>query len=335
MSRRPARETIAFAVALAAIAAVGGVAAASVASAGPSATPATDAVDAPNGSLDYDGERIVVEAATGQRIAGTTTLENGSQVTITVRSSDSQQPFLRSAVATVREDGSFATAFDFDEIERGVEFSVSVKYNGTELASAPGVVGGCDPACGEPVGDATFDRNIWPANAGESVELTVTLTDRDDAFVRFGMADGAVTIPFTVTDGNGDGTVTVVVQTAVEASDDPGVSAVAGADSVRVHDGVDRPRALDPGDYDVALSPSADATERDTFDVGTVVVNEPTDDPATTRAGDSTTVGTIYGSASTSAPGDDGGVSLETMGVLAVGGVLAILGVVALVGGLD
>jgi hypothetical protein len=335
VSRRPTRETIAFAVALVAIATLGGIAAAGVAGATPAAAAASDVVDAPNGSIDYDGERLVVERATGQQIAGTTNLENGSQVTIRVQSSDSQQPFLRSAVATVQPDGSFATTFDFEDVDRGVAFSVSVRYNGTELASAPGVVGGCDPTCGEPVGDAAFDRNLWQANAGDEIELTVTMTDRDGAFVRVGEDDSAVTIPFTVTDGNGDGTVTVVLRTAVEASDDPGVSAVASADSVRVHEDFERPRTLDPADYDVALYPSADASQRDGFDVGTVVVNEPTDDPATTRGGDSTTAGTIYGSASTSAPGGDGGVSMETIGVLAVGGVLAIVGVAALVGAFD
>lgn len=338
MSRRPARETIAFAVALVAMATLGGVAAASVASAAPSAGSAasgSDAAAAPNGSIDYDGDRLVVEQAGEQRIAGETTLENGSQVTVRVRSTDSENPFLRSAVATVDESGSFAVTMDFQSIERGTEFDVSVRYNGTGLADAPGVVGGCDPACDEPVGDARFERNLWQANAGDPVELTVTLTDRDSAFVRFGEQDTGVTIPFTVTDGNGDGTVTVVLRTAVEAPDDPGVSAVAGADSIRVHNGVERPRTLDPADDDVALYPSADASQREGFDVATVVVNEPTDDPATTRGGNSTTVGTIYGSASTSALGGDGGVSLGAFGVLAVGGVLAVLGVVALVGGLD
>lgn len=353
MSRRPARETILFAVALVALATLGGVGAASIASGAPDAgaaatadlssdgatssdrsATASAAASAPNGSFDYDGERVVVEQAVDQRISGSTTLENGSQVTIRVRSSGGASPFLRSSVATVQPDGSFAATFDFEEIDRGTEFTVTARYNGTELASAPGVVGGCEPSCGEPAGDAEFAKKIYQGTAGDAVEIQVQMTNRDTATVVFGSEATNVRIPVTVEDGNGDGTVVLQVQTAVDAPNEHGMSAKAEADEVSVPRDVERPDELAAGQYTVSLflDTQSDPVE---VDVGTVVLSEPTDDPATTRGGGSTTAGTIYGSASTSTPGGDGGVSMETIGILAVGGVLAIVGVAALVGGFD
>ena len=334
MSRPPARETTAFAVALVVIATLGGVAAATAASAAPGSGSASDAPAAPNGSIDYDGERLVVEQASDQRIAGETTLENGSQVTLRIRSTDSSNPFLRQTVATVDETGSFTAAVDFGNVDRGTEFSVSVQYDGTELATAPGVVGACDPACGEPNGDAGFANRIYQGTAGDPVEIQVEMTNRDTATVVFGSEATNVRIPVTVEDGNGDGTVVLQVQTAVDAPNEHGMSAEADADDVSVPGDVERPDELAAGQYTVSLflETQSDPVE---VDVGTVVLSEPTDGPATTRGGDSTTAGTIYGSASTSTPGSDGGVSVGTMGVLAVGGVLAVLGIVALVGDLD
>lgn len=260
-SRRPARETVLFAVALVALATLGGIDATAIASGAPDAGTGTAAVtpsdgartvdpDAaaasaaagpPKGSFEYDGARIVVDQAGDQQLAGTTSLESGSQVTVRVRSSDSAQPFLRQTVGIVDEDGSFAASVDFDQIDRGVEFSAGLYHDGTELATAPGVVGGCDPTCGEPVDDAAFSRVVYPGTAGDALETTVELSERDSAFVRVGEDDTGVTIPFTVTDGNGDGTVTVVLETNVDASD---AGAVRRRDD-RTH-GTDRRPGDDP-----------------------------------------------------------------------------------------
>ena len=341
MSRRPARETVAFAVALAAIAAVGGVAAASVAAGAPAndADPGsvgTVADAPPNATIEYDGERLVVEQADERRIAGTSNLENGSQVTIRARSTGGS-PFLRSAVATVNEDGSFAATFDFQDVQDGTEFTVSVYKNGTELASTTGVVGECAPNCGDPTGDAEFARNIYQSTAGDAVEIGVEMSGRETATVVFGSEATNVVIPVTVEDGNGDGTVVIQFETAVDAPNAHGMSAKADADAVSVPQDVDRPDSLAAGEYQLSLSLDT-RTEPVEVDVATVILQEGSDAPPTTRGGDagSTTVGTIYGTAATSTPdGDGGGVSMTTVGALAVGGVLAILGVVALVGDFD
>ncbi|MFC6954499.1 BGTF surface domain-containing protein [Halorubellus litoreus] len=340
MSRHPARETIAFAVALAAIAALGGVAAANVAAGAPASDGIGSTADVgddapPNATIEYDGDRLVVEQTGSAAISGTTTLENGSQVTLRIKSTDSENPFLRQAVARVGEDGSFDAEVDFAEIDRGTEFEVSVRYNGTELASAPGVVGACAPSCGP--GDAEFEQNVYQKPAGERVEIVVRLTDRDSATLVFGSEATNVRIPVTFTDGNDDGVVTLVLETTVDSESDAGVSASADGDSVTVHQDLDRPESLDPGEYPMALYLDG-ASAGTEADVGTVILREASDAPPTTRGGDAgtTAVGTIYGSATTSTPpGDGSGVSVTTVGALAVGGVLAILGIVALVGDFD
>ncbi|WP_227132999.1 BGTF surface domain-containing protein [Halorubellus salinus] len=341
MSRRPARETVAFAVALAAIAALGGVAAANVAASSPASASGPGSVGAvadapPNATIDSDGERLVVEQAADERISGTSNLESGTQVTVRARSSNGGSPFLRSAVATVNDDGSFATTFDFGDVQVGTEFTVSVYKNGTELASAPGVVGECAPNCGEPTGDAAFTKNIYQTAAGDTVEIGVDMTGRDNATVRFGSDATNVVIPVTVEDGNGDGTVVLQFETAVDAPNAHGMSAKADADTVTVPQDVDRPDSLAAGEYELSLSLDT-RTEPVEVDVATVILQEGSDAPPTTRGGDAgtTTVGTIYGTAATSTPDGDGGVSMTTVGALAVGGVLAILGVVALVGDFD
>lgn len=347
VSRRPARETLAFVVALAALATLGGVAAASVAGAAPAAastapgTPAAADATAPNATIDHDGERLNVDQAAGQTISGTTTLEEGSTVTVRVRSSG-ESPFLHQRVVTVAADGSFEATMDFSDVERGVEFSVSIMHNGSTLAQAPAVVGECDPACGESGGSAEFRTSVIQVTQGETAAIGVTLTDRETATVVVGSPETNTRLPVTVTDGNGDGTVVLQVETVVDGPNDAGVAAKASGDSVRVHDDVDRPTAMDPADYDVALYLDGDGEGQNEADIGTLVVTEATEDLGTTRTTESTnatesttTVGTVYESGTTDLADDSGGFSLGTMGILAVGGVLAVLGVVALVGGLE
>lgn len=331
--RAPSRETVAFLVALAAIAALGGVAAASVAGAAPTATmddggePAVDA--APNATIDHDGDRLNVEQSADATIAGSTTLDRGDQLTIRVRSSG-ESPFLKQTVVNVSATGEFETTMDFSDVERGTEFTVSVRYNGTELASADGVVGECDPACGESGGTATLDGSVFSATAGDVAEIPVALEGRETATVVVGGDGTNVRIPVTVTDGSGDGRVVLQLATEVDDGSDAGVSTKASADSVRVHDDVDRPATLDPGEYPVDLYPAADDTGN-AGDIAVLSVTEATEELGTTRT-EGTTVGTIYGNGTTSVPSPARDVSLGTVGILAVGGVLAVLGIVALVG---
>lgn len=87
----------------------------------------------------YQGENLTVQSASGQAIRGKTNLTEGSEVSIRVKS-DGQKPFIKSGTATVTENGTFQTTFDFSEIPPGTEFTVNVRYNDSELMSTNGVV---------------------------------------------------------------------------------------------------------------------------------------------------------------------------------------------------
>ena len=344
VSRRPARETIAFAVALAALATVGGVAAASVAGAAPASAnaPASADATAPNATIDYDGDRLNVEQSTDATISGTTTLVADRTVTVRVRSSG-EQPFIRQQVVNVSADGSFEATMDFSDVERGVEFEVAVLYDGERLANAPAVVGECDPTCGDSDDDARFEQSVVHGVQGETVNVPIDLENRDTATLVVGGPETNMHLAATVTDGNGDGTVVVELETTVDEPGQAGVSVSAAADSVRVHDDLDRPQTMDPAEYSLRLFAATTDDGGDGSDVAVLPLSDATDEPQTTRTTEAsgtdetetTTVGTVYESATTELDSSSSGFGLGTMGILAVGGLLAVLGIVALVGGLD
>jgi hypothetical protein len=339
---RPARETIAFVVMLAALAVFGGVTATVVASAdATTAAPAGDwnagadsASADPNATIDYDGERLVVEQTSNQTITGETTLDPGTQVTVRARSANSASPFLRSSVATVADNGTFAAEIDFAEVADGTEFTITVHYNGTRLTEAPGVVGGCDPVCGE---TPAFGEGIVAASAGETIEIPVELNGADRATVYFGGDAVNVHIPVTVEDGNGDGVVVLQIASDTGGAGGAGVSTKAAADDASVAEAVDRPQALAPGEYPMELYAGSQFRDTEPVDVGTVVLSEATNPPRTERSNASTTtVGTIYetnGTTPDSANG--GGIGMLTLAMLGGGGILAVLGVLALTGTFD
>ncbi len=88
----------------------------------------------------HDGENVTVQSAADQRIAGTTDLEPGTNVTVRLKSGNSGTPFLRQRTATVGEDGTFAVEMDFGNVEAGTTFEASVHHDGETLVETDGVV---------------------------------------------------------------------------------------------------------------------------------------------------------------------------------------------------
>ncbi|WP_255195084.1 BGTF surface domain-containing protein [Halorarius litoreus] len=87
-------------------------------------------VTGPNGThFHVTGERITVQNTTGQTVRGATSLDPGTNVTVRARSSGSS-PFLKSTVATVRENGTFVATFDFSGVDPGTEFTVTAHHAG-------------------------------------------------------------------------------------------------------------------------------------------------------------------------------------------------------------
>ncbi|MFC7140072.1 BGTF surface domain-containing protein [Halosimplex aquaticum] len=93
-----------------------------------------------NTTLDYDGDKPTVESAAGQEIAGETDLPAGSNVTLRIASKGGANPFLKSATATVSEDGRFTAGFNMTGVPSGTTFEVVVYHDGERLAVADGEV---------------------------------------------------------------------------------------------------------------------------------------------------------------------------------------------------
>lgn len=100
--------------------------------------------DTPDGdasaTIHHDGDAVTLESAAGQVVRGSTDLAPGTEVTVRLRSSGGDQPFVRQTPATVGPDGRFEAEFDLSSIEAGTSFTVTVAVDGDTLASAPGEV---------------------------------------------------------------------------------------------------------------------------------------------------------------------------------------------------
>lgn len=92
-----------------------------------------------NTTLDYDGEALTLDSAPNQTVGGETELATGSNVTVRLTSTGAD-PFLRSATATVTEDGRFETEFNTSTVASGTPFEVTVHHDGDRLTTADGEV---------------------------------------------------------------------------------------------------------------------------------------------------------------------------------------------------
>ncbi|QKY22256.1 PGF-CTERM sorting domain-containing protein (plasmid) [Halolamina sp. CBA1230] len=99
---------------------------------------ATFDVESP--SVEFDSEPVEVAAAANQMIAGQTNQAPGTELTIRVRSVDTQPGFYHTETVTVGEDGNFAAEFDFSDQSAGDTFTVSVRKAGSEQLNVEGEV---------------------------------------------------------------------------------------------------------------------------------------------------------------------------------------------------
>jgi len=92
------------------------------------------------------GEDITVEAASGQEISGTTDIAPGTEVNFRARASGTSA-FLKTATATVTEDGTFSTDFDFSGTSENTTFDVTASASpqfADGALSAEGTVGAAE-----------------------------------------------------------------------------------------------------------------------------------------------------------------------------------------------
>jgi len=85
-------------------------------------------------SIDVnEDDEVVVEAASGQEVTGTTNLAPGTELTIRMRSTTDGSPFLKQPEPTVQEDGSFTAVADFDNVSPGATFDANVRLGSAEI----------------------------------------------------------------------------------------------------------------------------------------------------------------------------------------------------------
>ncbi|NHX36302.1 PGF-CTERM sorting domain-containing protein [Halolamina sp. R1-12] len=78
------------------------------------------------GTASLDETPVNVTAETNQTISGTSTLAPGTEIQVTVQSTDDTSPrFYNNPTATVQDDGTWNITMDFDEQSTGDTFSVS------------------------------------------------------------------------------------------------------------------------------------------------------------------------------------------------------------------
>lgn len=136
------RLTAALAVGLAlGLVTVSGAAAVAAPSTGP-APEATTQADDGGTTIDTDNGTLTLDAAPNQTLTGESDLEPGTDLTVRLRSSGSSMPFLRSADATVADDGTWTATVDLSSVSDQPRFTAVVIHDGDRLANVTGRVVG-------------------------------------------------------------------------------------------------------------------------------------------------------------------------------------------------
>jgi hypothetical protein len=117
----------------------------------------------------HEGESLTVNATAGAVIAGTTDLPPGTEVSVRLRSTDSDSPFLLTDSATVDRDGRFRSVVDLSPVSPGSEFAAVVHYNGTTVAETTGTVVACDDC--RTASETTRVTSTDPLPAGPGVAV--------------------------------------------------------------------------------------------------------------------------------------------------------------------
>jgi len=295
------------------------------------------ATPTPAASFTHDGDSLVVESAPSQQLDGTTSLPAGTRLTLRISSTDASAPFLRRVEATVTDEGTFAATMDVSNIDPATEFEATVRYNGSTIAETTGRVVACTSDCTQtasdtdratttyPADEAGFADSIVQVRQGKTVEISVAVGDRQRYRLTVGDQSVNYVLNATLVDGNDDGRVVAVFDTAAAGTDTPTLEPAADGDRITIESESTLPDSLDPSEYDLALS----TTDGEVFDIGTLVVmngQTATQTPATGNR-----------SATPTAPLDDttpahGGIDLSGVGALGAGLLLGVVGIALLLG---
>ena len=101
------------------------------------ATDAPSAAQAENATINHDGEAVTLVTEPNATVTGETSLEAGTELTVRLRSSNTENPFLLSNETAVGQDGRFAASFNLTSAPDGAEATLTVRGDGERLAELP------------------------------------------------------------------------------------------------------------------------------------------------------------------------------------------------------
>jgi hypothetical protein len=100
----------------------------------------------PGTSLVYEGESLSLETVRNATVRGESDLAPGTELDVRLVSSSTPSPFVRTATATVGDDGAFEATFDLRTVAESTPVNVTAVRDGSLLASANGTVSVVDHA---------------------------------------------------------------------------------------------------------------------------------------------------------------------------------------------
>lgn len=263
--------------------------------------------------IDTSNGTVEVNDSESQVISGSALAPTGTEVSLRLRSTQSEIQFFKTATAVVTEDGTWASAFDFSGIGPGNEFAVEATIDGEYVAEADGTVVDCEADCRDqpptdtptPIPTATPEGTAAPSADGdvaftestvrvlqnETVEFRLRLDGTDSAGIVIGdAAESGYSLEATVEDRDGDGYVTVQFDTAAAGGAGDPIDAT-GEDEAVVDSETELPAPLATGDYEMLVYPEGGDANAPA-DLASLFVAEPgtaTPGTATVAADGSTT----------------------------------------------
>ena len=286
--------------------------------------------------IDTTDGRVVVNDTASQVVSGAALAPTGTEVSLRLRSTDSEIRFFKAATAVVTDDGSWASAFNFSTIPPGSAFSVEATIDGGYVAETEGEVVDCESDCRDdpptdtptPIPDETpeptatpaatsveFSRNVVHVRQGTTARMELSFDDTDTTDLVIGGRSVGYTLEATVRDADGDGQATVRFDTAA-AGDDGSPVDVSDGDELTVDSETDLESDLEPGNYDLRLIPENRGAD-EASDIGSLYVAE----PGTERTeGDTPTAAATLTPTGSPTNGGDMPVEIAVSSALVLGG---------------
>jgi len=212
-----------------------------------------------------------------QVVAGNTTLEPGTEMTVRIKSADASNPFIQQSQVRVQPNGTFVAQFDLAKVPANTSYELYGHVDGDTLFERTGTVAQCDDDCTDPVPETqtparTDDgENVVTVSQGETAEIPISITDGGTKTLSVGSEATNYRINATVSDEDSDGEVLVLFDTAAAGTDAETLSVADDGDSLSVTASEpELPSTLDPAAYPYRVFD--DQAPDSTPTVGTLVI---------------------------------------------------------------